>query len=267
MQRLFASLPSHLANLVENRELIFSLTYRQIYARYRQSVFGMAWAVLRPIATVIIFTVVFSYIAKFPSENLPYPLFLFGALLPWTLLSSSIGAGVPSLTNQSNLVAKIYFPREILPISAIFASAVDFLIAGAIFIVLLLLYQVDITWNVLYLIPILIIEVLLLTGLVLLLAMVNVWFRDVSHAITLLIQFWMYLTPIIYPYSMVPERIQWLYNLNPMVGIVEGFRAAVLRGEAPDFELLSISLVISLVLFVLGYTLFKEREFQFADVI
>jgi lipopolysaccharide transport system permease protein len=267
MQNPFASLPADLANLAAHRELISSLTYRQIYARYRQSVLGMAWAIVRPVATVIIFTVVFSYIAKFPSDGLPYPLFVFGALLPWTLLSSAIGAGVPSLTNQRNLVAKIYFPREILPISTILASAIDFVIAAVMFVILLLFYQVDITWNALYAIPILIVELLLLTGLVLLLSMVNVWFRDVSHAIALLIQFWMYLCPIIYPLSMVPERYRWLYDLNPMVGIIEGFRASVLKGAAPQLDLLAVSLVISVVLFVLGYALFKQREFEFADVI
>jgi len=222
---------------------------------------------VRPVATVVIFTVVFSHIAKFPSDGLPYPLFVFGALLPWTLLSSAIGAGVPSLTNQRNLVAKIYFPREILPISTILASAIDFVIAAVIFLILLVFYQVDVTWNVLWAFPILLIELLLLTGLVLLLAMVNVWFRDVSHAIALLIQFWMYLCPIIYPLSMVPERYRWIYDLNPMVGIIEGFRACVLKGAAPQLDLLAVSLVISVVLFVLGYALFKQREFEFADVI
>lgn len=267
MPTALASVPGHLARLAAHRELIFSLTYRQIYARYRQSVFGMAWAILRPVATVLVFTLVFSYIAKFPSDGIPYPLFVFGALLPWTLLSSALGAGVPSLSNQANLVAKIYFPREILPLSAILASAVDFVIAAAIFLVLLFVYQVEITWNILYVIPILLIELALLVGMVLLLAMGNVWFRDFSHAIALLVQFWMYLTPIIYPYSMVPEKYLWLYNLNPMVGVVESFRSVVLKGGEPDFGLLGISLAMSLVLLVVGYALFKEREFQFADVI
>jgi lipopolysaccharide transport system permease protein len=267
MPTYLASLPANLARLAANRELIVSLTYRQIYARYRQSVLGMTWAFLRPIATVVVFTAVFSYIAGVPSDDLPYPLFVFGALLPWTLFSSAIGAGVPSLTNQANLVAKIYFPREILPISTILASAIDFLIAGAIFLLMLVYYQVAVTWNILYVIPILLIELLFLTGLVLLFAMINVWFRDVSHAISLLVQFWMYLTPIIYPYSMVPERFLWLYNLNPMVGIVESFRAVVLKGQPPQFGLLTFALAIGVVLFVVGYSLFKEREYQFADVI
>jgi lipopolysaccharide transport system permease protein len=263
----FLSAFAQLGDLLSHRELIVSLTYRQIYSRYRQSLFGMAWAVVRPIATVTIFTVVFSYIAKFPSEGLPYPLFVFGGLLPWTFLSGALAAGVTSLTNQSNLVAKIYFPREILPISAILASAVDFLIACAIVAIMLLIYQVDVTWNMLYLPLIIVVELLLLTGLVFWLSMVNVWFRDVGHAMSLLVQFWMYLTPIIYPYSMVPERFLWFYNLNPMVGVVESFRAVLLRGEPPPLDLLMISLTISLVLFLAGYARFKGREFQFADVI
>lgn len=257
----------HLQTLARHHELLASMIYRQIYARYRQSVLGIAWTFVRPVATVTIFTVVFSVIAKFPSDNIPYPLFAFGALLPWTLFNTALGAGIPSLTGQANLVSKIYFPREILPLSAIAASALDFFVALLLFVGMMIFYQVALTWNVFYVLPILFIEILFIIGMTLLLSMVNVWYRDVTHAIGLVLQLWMYLTPIIYPYSMVPEQYRNFYSLNPLVGIVEAFRTAVIKGEPPDIRLLSISFVIGLFTFLIGYGIFKAREFDFADVI
>lgn len=262
-----AQIPNHLRILVKHHELLRVLVARQLYARYRQSALGMTWVFLRPIASLLVYTIVFSYIGRFPSDELPYPLFLFSALLPWTLLSSGLAAGVPSLTNQANLVSKIYFPREIIPLAAIGGSLFDFAIAVGIFIALVLFYDVGLTWSAVYVVPILAIEVMLIVGLVLLLAMANVWYRDVGHAVALLVQFWMYLTPIVYPYSLVPERILWVYNLNPMVGIIEGIRAVLIKGTPPDLSLLTNSLVISSILLVVGVSWFKRREFDFADVI
>ncbi len=257
----------HLRELYRHRELLVSLTFRQFHARYKQSVLGLGWAVFKPIATVSIFTVVFSVIAKFPSDGIPYPLFAFGALLPWTLFNTAVSAGVPSMVNQANLVAKIYLPREILPLSTIIAASVDFVIALAVFVPVMLYYGVDVTWNILWAVPILLITTLFTFGLVLFLSLANVWFRDVSHAMSFILQFWMYLTPIIYPLSMVPERYRLLYGLNPMVGLVEGFRDVVLKGTPPPLDLLGISTVMAVVTFWFGYKLFKEREYQFADVI
>lgn len=257
----------NLKNLFVYRELIYNLTKRQIKARFKQSALGVSWAILKPAGTVAIFTVVFSYFAKLPSEGIPYPLFAFGALLPWTLFASAIGAGVPSLTSFPNLVTKVYFPREILPLSAIISTSFDVAISAVIFVILLLFYKVAITLSILFIIPIIAIELIFAFGLVLFLSTVNVWYRDVGQATGLLMQFWMYLTPIIYPMSMVPEKFKPFYVLNPMVGIVEGFRNALLKGVGPDMGLLGISTVIAIITFITGYSIFKAKEFDFADVI
>lgn len=257
----------HLKNLFLYHELIYNLTMRQIKARFKQSVFGIMWVVLKPIVTVAILTIVFSKFAKFPSDDLPYPLFSFGALLPWTLFTSAIATGVPSLVGNANLVTKVYFPREIIPLSAIISTILDVAISGVIFMGLLVLYKIDITLNILYVIPIIIVELVFAFGVVLILSTVNVWYRDVGQATGLLMQLWMYLTPIIYPLSMVPEKFRQFYVLNPMVGIVEGFRSALLKGTMPDMYLLSISTVIAVITFIIGYSVFKAKEFDFADVI
>ena len=257
----------YLTILCQNNELLINLILRQFRARYRQSILGIAWAICKPIATVSIFTLVFSYIAKFPSDDLPYPLFSFGALLPWTLFSSALSAGVPSLTNQANLVGKIYFPREILPIADTIGSSLDFIISLIIFIFLLIFYKIVITWNAIFVLLIIIIEILFIFGIVFLLSMLNVWFRDASHAISLLLQFWMYLTPIIYPISMVPDNLKNIYIMNPMVGIVENFRIVLLKGMIPNYKMLMVSAFVSIISFICGYWLFKKNEFKFADII
>ena len=261
------SLLFHLKELLNHHELLARIIHREIHSRYRQSLIGIGWALVRPIVTVLIFTMVFSVITKVPSDNIPYPLFAFSALLPWLLLNNGLAAGVSILPGNSDLVANIYFPREILPLAAIIASGLDFLIAFFVFLGLMLFYRVEFSYNFFYVGPILVIEIFLLTGMTLLLSMVNVWYRDITHSIGIITQLWMYLTPIIYPYSMVPAKFRVIYDLNPLVGIVEGFRSATIKGAQPDAILLAISAFISLLLFLFGYRIFKKREFEFADVI
>lgn len=256
-----------LLDLLSYHELIYLFTVRRVQARFKQSALGMTWLFLHPIANVVVLTVVFSYIAKTPSDGLPYPLFSFGALLPWVFFSSSLTTGIPSLTNNPNLVTKIYFPREILPISSIISVSFDTLISAGIFLCLLVYYKVKFTLYALYVFPIILVAFVFSLGIVLLLSTINVWYRDVAQATTILTQFWMYLTPVIYPLSMVPEKFMPYYVLNPMVGIVEGFRTALLKGMPPDLTLLGISACISLLTFIVGYWVFKSREFDFADVI
>jgi lipopolysaccharide transport system permease protein len=240
---------------------------RQIKARFKQSALGISWSILKPAGTVVILTVVFSHFAKFPSDGIPYPLFSFGALLPWTLFTNAIGAGVPSLTSNLNLVTKVYFPREILPLSAILSASLDVAISAVIFVALLFFYGVGITFNIIFVVPIIVIAFIFSFGFVLLLTTINVWYRDVGQATGLMTQFWMYLTPIIYPLSMVPERFKPIYVINPMVGIVEGFRDALIKGIRPDMGLLGISTGIAIITFIVGYSIFKAKEFDFADVI
>lgn len=256
-----------LIELFSYRELIYNLAAKQISVNFKQSFLGFFWAILKPVCTVLIFTVVFSRIAKFPSEGIPYPLFAFGALLPWTFFTTAIAAGVPSLLSNAHLIKKIYFPREVLPLAAIIGASLDVVISAVIFIGLLIFYRVGITWNIFFIIPILAIEFLFGFGLALGIGTVNVWYRDAGQATGLLMQFWMYLTPIIYPLSMVPAKYRAVYALNPMVGIVEGFRNAVIKGLMPDMGLLGISAAIAVVTFIIGYSVFKAKEFDFVDVI
>jgi lipopolysaccharide transport system permease protein len=243
------------------------MIYREIHGRYRQSILGLTWTFIRPLFTVFIITLVFSVFVRVPSEDIPYPLFALVALLPWSLFSSALSSGVPSLTCQSNLVSKVYFPREILPLSAIVASFIEFLMTLLILIALMVLYKVKLSWNVLYIFIIIPIEILFVMGLTFLLSMFNVWYRDITHGIGVLLQLWMYMTPIVYPFSMVPIPYRHVYKLNPLVGIVEGFRAALIKGIAPDFSLLMISFFVSLITFIIGYEVFKAHEFEFADIL
>ena len=256
-----------LRGLAAHHELLGYMVYREIHARYRQSLLGIGWAIIKPVVTLTIFTVIFSYITRLSSDGLPYPLFAFAALLPWTLFSTCVSAGIPSLTDQANLVSKIYFPREILPIAAIIVSALDSLISFFFLGCLMLFYQVQLSWKVLYVVPILFIEALLILGITLGLAMANVWYRDVTVGSALMLQLWMYLAPIIYPFSLVPEEFRGIYSLNPLVGIVEGFRSAVIKAETPDMQLLAISAIAGIFSFLIGYRVFKACEGDFADVI
>lgn len=253
--------------LFKYRELLESLIYRSFISRYKQSVLGIAWAFGRPIAMAIIYTIVFSYIVRIPSDNLPYPIFVFGALLPWSLLATGLSAGVPSLVMNYSLVTKVYFPRELLPISTFITTLLDFGISMFVLFGMMIFYKINISINVWYVFPILFAETLLVVGLCLIFSTINVWFRDIQHALSLIIQLWMYLSPVIYPISMVPERYKTIYYLNPMVGILDNFRKVLLHGSPPDPFSLLLSFCISILIFIFGYIFFKSHEFKFADSI
>jgi homopolymeric O-antigen transport system permease protein len=257
----------HLGILARNRELLFRMMHREVSSRYRQTFLGIAWAFIKPAATVAIFTFVFSGLAKIPSDRVPYPLFLMAGLLPWSLFSAAVGSGTSSLTGQSNLVAKIYFPREILPFASVAASALDSFIALLFLIGLMVHFGVGPTWNVLYAVPVLMIETLLILGVTLFFSLANVWYRDIAHAAGLLLQLWMYLTPVLYPMDLVRGTARSLMALNPMAGIVEGFRSAMIMGAPPEPGLLAWSFGTSLCVFLAGYAVFKRSEFRLADVI
>jgi lipopolysaccharide transport system permease protein len=256
----------HLRTLYRYRDLLWMWTLREIRIRYKQSFLGAAWAVLQPLALTAIFTLVFSYFVRISSDGIPYVVFAYTALLPWTLLSTSISFAVPSLVNNAQLVTKIYFPREILPLAAIGAALLDFLVALVVFAALLVLYQVPITGVSLWVPLLLAMQVLLMLGISLLAAGINVFYRDIRFVVPLALQLWMYATPIIYPVSMVPEWLRPFYMLNPMAGIVDSYRRVLLQGQAPvAVDLLSAG-AMSLLLFVLGYTFFKRAEPAFADI-
>jgi lipopolysaccharide transport system permease protein len=258
---------SYFKTLFEYRELLYNLAMREIKARYKQTILGVSWAVLQPLALMVVFTLVFSYFVRLPSDGIPYPLFVYVALLSWTFFAGSLARGVGSLVANQALVRKIYFPREIMPLAAVAAAFVDFLIAAVLFVGMLLYYGVGMTPNALLFIPILLVQVTFVLGIVLLLAPLNVFYRDIGHVVPLAIQIWMFASPIIYPLSMVPERFRGIYALNPMVGIIDGYRKVLIQGIPPDYNALGAAAAVAAVCFAGGILFFKRLEFKLADVI
>ena len=257
----------NILELGKYKELLLNIAIREIKVRYKQSVLGIFWSILQPLSMMIIFTIVFSRFAKIPSDGIPYPLFSYTALLPWTFFATSLSFAIPSLVSNANLLQKIYFPREILPIASILAAVVDFFIAAIIFVGILLYYKITLTLYALYIIPILLIQVLLSLAISLFASAVNVYYRDVKYALPFFIQLWMYLSPVIYPVSSVPDRLKSLYMLNPMASIINGYRQVLILGKSPDFQYLGISLLITVIILFLSYKYFKMVEMSFADKI
>lgn len=249
------------------RDLLFSWTGRNIRARYQQSALGWLWAVIQPLAQVIIFTIIFTLIVRVDTGDIPYAVFSYVAIVPWTLLSASLSDMSGTIIANMGLVTKIYFPREILPIAAMFARLMDFGIAAALLLIMMVIYRVPVSVpGLLYLPVILVIQLLLILGLGLASAAANVFFRDVQSLLGLVLQLWFYASPIIYPVSMVPPNLQTFYYLNPMAGILEAYRAVLLYSQPPGTYLL-VSGIVSLVIFVFGVWMFKRVEFQFADIV
>jgi lipopolysaccharide transport system permease protein len=254
-------------NLFQTKDLLREWTSRNIRARYQQSVLGWLWAVLQPAAQVAIFALIFTLIVPVDTGNTPYVLFSYVAMVPWTLLATSLPDMSNSLVDNMTLVTKIYFPREVLPIAAMLARLMDFGVAAGLIVILMLFYQVPAFpagW--LYLPAILAIQLMLMLGLGLACAALNVFFRDVRSLLVLGLQLWFYASPIIYPVTMVPAPLQPFYYLNPMAGIIEAYRSVLLRGELPGSHL-ALSAGVSLAILLIGYWLFKRVEFQFADIV
>jgi lipopolysaccharide transport system permease protein len=235
--------------------------------RYKQSALGAAWAVIQPLALTAVFTLVFSRLMQIDTGGVPYPVFAYSALVPWTFFATSLAFAIPSLVNNLNLVGKIYFPREILPLANIGAALVDFAMAGLVFAGLMLIYQIPLTPNVLWVIPLLFIQIILTIGVTLIGAALIVFFRDVRFVVPLLTQIWMYASPVIYPATLVPAQWQTLYFLNPMAGIIAGYRSALVLGETPNLPALLLATIVSAVLLLIGYVTFKRSEPLFADLI
>jgi lipopolysaccharide transport system permease protein len=248
------------------RELLWVLTTRDIRVRYKQSVLGAAWAVIRPFTAMVVFSVVFGQLAKMPSEGYPYPVFVYAALLPWTFFSSAISSSGQSVVGSSNLISKVYFPRLIIPLASAGAGLVDLLISTGILLLMMLWYGVGWSWNLLAAPLLLMAVVFSALGVGTLLAALTVAYRDFTHITPFLLQIWMYITPVVFPVSLVPQRWQWLLYLNPMTGLVEGFRAAFL-GKSFDIGGLLISFAIAVAMFAVGVAYFERGERRFADII
>ena len=252
---------------MQARELIWAWSGRVVRARYQQSILGSLWAIIQPAATAVIFSVIFTKFVPVDTGGTPYVVFSYSALVPWTLFATSLSDMANAIVGNMGLVTKIYFPREVLPLAAVLARLLDFAIAFAVLIILMLysgLPVFSVSW--LWLPAILLVQLVLILGLGLASAALNVFYRDVGYLLTLGLQLWFYATPIIYPASLVPERLRPLYFLNPMAGVIEAYRAVLLHQEPPG-PYLAISALIAIVACVVGYWLFKRVEFQFADIV
>jgi len=253
--------------LWEYRELLYFLVWRNVKVRYKQTVIGAGWVVLQPLLTMIIFTVIFSYLAKIPSDGLPYPIFAYTALLPWTYFSQAVGRTGGGLVGNANLISKVYFPRLIIPLASVVTPLVDLLLSFVILLGLMVWYGIAPTWGVVALPLFLFMALVTALAVGLFLSALNVKYRDVGYVIPFLTQFWMYASPVVYPVSLVPEQWRLLYSLNPMVGVIEGFRWALLGTQSPDFGVMAVSAVVVLALLFGGIVYFKHMERTFADVI
>lgn len=249
------------------RELIFFLTWRDIKVRYKQAVLGIAWAILQPFLTMVIFTVIFGTLLNTPSQDLPYPLFSLSALLPWQLFASALQRSSVSLVGNANLITKIYFPRLAIPLSSVFAALVDFSISFFVLLGVMFYYRFWPGWTILWLPPIVLLALLTALSVGLWLSALNVQYRDIQHMVPFIIQVWMYASPIVYPIETIPPGFwRWIYGLNPMVGVIQGFRWALLGGNPPDVTML-ISIGVVLLLLVSGLYYFRRMEKTFADIV
>ena len=255
-------------HLTRHRELLAAWIIRELKARYKQTVLGIVWAVVQPLSLMLIFTLVFGVFVKVPIQgDLPYPVFSYIGLLAWTFTATSLSFGVTSLTRNMHVLTTVYFPREILPIASVAASLADFALASVVFVGLLIAYRIAVSPYLLLVPVILLVQILLTLGITLWASATNVFWRDVHFVVPLALQIWLYASPIVYPIQLVPQTLYPFYVLNPMVGIVEGYRATVLRATPPDWNIMGIAALVSTVLFVSGYAYFKHVDTQFADVI
>jgi len=249
------------------RELLYFLAWRDLKARYSQTAMGLAWAVVQPLFMMLVFTIVFSNIARLPSDGIPYPLFAYAALVPWMYFAKSLDRSGFSVVAESNLITKIYFPRLIIPLSATLGGLIDFGIAFLLLLAMMVWFGVLPTWKVAVVPLYLLLTVLASLAMSLWLSALFVKYRDIAAVIPLLTQVWMFASPVAYPVSMIPQQWQWLYNMNPMVGIIGGFRWALLGTPAPDPVLFACNVLMITLFLVLGMAYFNRMANTFADVI
>lgn len=256
----------NLRDLWTYRELLYLLTWRDVKVRYKQTLLGAAWAIIQPLFTMLIFTLFFGKLAGIPSNGVPYPIFAYAGLLPWTFFSNAVTNSSNSLIGSSNLITKIYFPRMMIPSAAVGAGLVDFAIAFLILIGLMIYYGVAVGWKVLMLPVLVLLTTLLAMAVGMWMSALNVKYRDIRYALPFIIQLWMFVSPVIYPLSLVPPKWRWLLMSNPLTGVIEGFRSALFGWEF-NWVALALSTGITLALLVSSAYIFRRMEKDFADVI
>lgn len=249
------------------RELLLTLTKREIKVRYKQTFLGASWAIFQPLSLMLIFTLIFSFVLKVETVEAPYPIFSYSALLVWTFFSTSLTFGSISLLNNANLVTKVYFPREILPFSSIGAALVDLAVGFILFVGMMVYFHSNFSLNIIWIIPILAIGTIFTASLVLFSSALIIVWRDLKFIIPLILQIWIFAVPVIYPITRVPDKIRLFYTLDPIVPVINNFRRVTIMGEPPLFGELCLSFLISSVLFILSYLYFKHKERIFADII
>lgn len=249
------------------RELFYFLVWRDVKVKYKQSLLGVGWAVIQPLFAMIIFTLFFGRLAKVPSDGYPYPVFSYAALLPWTYFAAAVALAGNSLVSNANMLNKVYFPRVALPIASVLSGILDFLVAFVFLLALMAWYGVPPTWSLLWIPALLAAIVVLAAGVGMFIAALHVRYRDVKYALPFLIQLWLFVTPVIYPVSLVPREYRGLFALNPVAGIVDAFRACVLPATPFDLPVLGISLAVTAMVFITGTMYFRRTERWFADII
>lgn len=258
----------YLKELYKYRELVFALAEREIKSRYKQSFIGFSWAIIQPLSLMLIFTFVFDRVVKIEDGNTNYSILVYSALLPWNFFSKSISYATNSLVSNRLLVTKVYFPKEVLPISLVIANIVDFIVGFLFLILLMIYYNVGLSFNLLFLLPLFLLQVFFTLGVSLFLSALNVFFRDVSSALPLLIQVWMYGCPIIYSTNIIPEKyIDYYMILNPLSPIIEAYKDIIVRTTTPNITYLFASIVTTIMLNIVVYKFFKKSEKTFADII
>lgn len=256
-----------LKDLWQYRELLYFLGLRDVKVRYKQTVLGAAWAIIQPFLTMIVFSLFFGKLAMMPSDGIPYPIFAFAALVPWTFFANGLSQAANSLVGSANLIKKVYFPRLIIPISSILSGIVDFGLAFLVLLGMMLYYGIVPTANVIWLAPLLVLALVTALGAGFWLSAMNVQFRDVRYTIPFLTQFWLFATPIAYPSSLLSEPWRTIYGLNPMVGVVEGFRWALLGTQTAPGATILVSAMVATTLLVTGAFYFRRMEKTFADTV
>ena len=256
-----------LKELWEYRDLLLFLSWRDISVRYKQTVLGAAWAIIQPFFSMVVFSLFFGRLAKIPSDGVPYPIFSYAAMLPWQYFATATTSSSNSLVGSSNLLTKVYFPRLVVPLASVIPAMVDFAIAFVVLLGMMFYYHIVPTWNILWLPAFLLLALVTALGVGLWLSAMNVQYRDIRYAVPFLVQFWMFASPVTYPSSLVPAQWRALYGLNPMAGVIEGFRWALLGTETAPGPMMGVSVLAALALLISGAFYFRRMERTFADIV